>query len=114
MSARLEPSTVKRGEQLWIRAEMLNRSDAPVSYASGNSCAYGVRITRKGVDYSGLSLEAIQSCLDVISSFPVPANSVRTFPFRLTANAPPGEYEVHVIWSLQPFVRPLTTKLVIR
>lgn len=114
VSVSLDPAVVERGQQLTVRALIQNRSDNLANYSSGSGCAYGVRIVRKGVDYTPMIPGTTNICTAAITSFPVPAQGSREFPSHLTANAPPGEYEVTVRWILQPFVREVTTKMVIR
>lgn len=114
VSVLLEPAVVERGQQVTVRAVIQNRSDNLANYSSGSGCAYGVRVVRKGVDFTPAIPRTTNICTAAITSFPVPAQGSREFLSHLTATAPPGEYEVTVRWILQPFVREVTTKMVIR
>lgn len=112
-AVRLEPSVVPQGEPFVLKADIINRATWTATYVSGDSCPFGVKVTRKGIDITPLMSRPL-GCLTAITEHPVSPGTTRTFPYPLTANAPPGEYDVTVSWSVQPFVLPLTAKLVVR
>lgn len=110
----LDAPIVKRGSEFTVQAMIENNGDQATGHSAPGACPWSAQVLRKGVDVTELFTESIQVCLAMTMSYSVPAGGMRSFPKKLTAGAPPGEYQVIVRWAMAPAVEQVATRFIVR
>lgn len=113
VSVTLEPTVVRQGDQFEVLVDFHNRSGQPIELFSGGTCPYWVSVYRDGVQRHEFQ-DLAYDCVLIVTRYPVPPRTLVRIRRRATASAPPGTYEVRVLFVMEPHLRNLAAELTVR